>query len=324
MSYYDNPMSDSAKFRSGHLEAELGYIRTGPPSSRPGILRPVLDGRLYEFRLDMAHSAQWRDPGRHRPAEHVHDVYHIIQYRSRDNRFRIDGEIIEACPGLVVFTSPGEPHEFTPMDLGGTLYDELTFSFHAGDQPLRWSMETLLEHLTGMQMGSLTSPSRISTRRQIRWRRIVRKIVRAALSARPEDWWRIERDVLDLLLDLARKGQSVSAREPAAEDRLEQVRRWIQMHYPEALRVEDLARRAHYSEAHFSRLFRNRFGRSPIAYQQLLRIEAAKNLLRSSNVLCKEIAARLGFADAYCFSKAFTKQEGCSPAAYRRRIRRRP
>ncbi|MFW5857377.1 MAG: helix-turn-helix domain-containing protein, partial [Planctomycetota bacterium] len=81
--------------------------------------------------------------------------------------------------------------------------------------------------------------------------------------------------------------------------------------------LADLAAEANLSPEHFARRFRKRYGASPIAYQHSLRIQAARVLLSSSDLLCKEIAARVGFSDIYAFSKAFRKATGLAPTAYR-------
>ena len=53
--------------------------------------------------------------------------------------------------------------------------------------------------------------------------------------------------------------------------------------YFEPLDVDDLARVAALSRAHFSREFRRAFGESPHAYLQTRRLERAASLLRSTD-----------------------------------------
>ena len=74
---------------------------------------------------------------------------------------------------------------------------------------------------------------------------------------------------------------------------------------------------AGFSEGYFLRSFKRIVGLSPIAYQRQLRIGAARTLLRSTNLECKEIAAQVGFGDVCQFSKAFKKATGLSPRRHR-------
>jgi AraC-like DNA-binding protein len=65
------------------------------------------------------------------------------------------------------------------------------------------------------------------------------------------------------------------------------------------------------------RQFKTYFGISPYEYLMRKRIEAARLMLRHSDLLIKEIAARLQFSDQYYFSNYFKKKTGMSPAHYK-------
>ncbi len=71
--------------------------------------------------------------------------------------------------------------------------------------------------------------------------------------------------------------------------------------------------------------FRKRFqaeaGVGPGSYREQRRTEAAANLLRYTNFVHSEIAARLGYGNEYYFSRRFKAVTGASPSAYRRRER---
>lgn len=81
--------------------------------------------------------------------------------------------------------------------------------------------------------------------------------------------------------------------------------------------INDLARRCGISVEYLCRLFKKYEGQSP--YQRLVRarMNAAAARLRSGNVLIKDIAAELGFADAFHFSRVFKRVFGSAPASMR-------
>jgi AraC-like DNA-binding protein len=87
--------------------------------------------------------------------------------------------------------------------------------------------------------------------------------------------------------------------------------------YFEPLTVDDLARAAGLSRAHFSREFRRAFGESPHAYLLTRRLERAASLLRSTDQTVAEICLRVGLRSVGSFTTSFKRAYGVPPAAYR-------
>ncbi len=72
-----------------------------------------------------------------------------------------------------------------------------------------------------------------------------------------------------------------------------------------------------FSPAHFSTLFRRHFRVTPRAFVRRARLERAEDLLATSAMTVKEIAAEAGFADSAHFCKAFRSFRGTTPRAFR-------
>ena len=87
--------------------------------------------------------------------------------------------------------------------------------------------------------------------------------------------------------------------------------------YFEPLGVDDLARAAGLSRAHFSREFRRAFGESPHAYLLTRRLERAAALLLTTDRSVTEICFSVGLQSVGSFSNTFTRTYGLSPSAYR-------
>jgi AraC family transcriptional regulator, arabinose operon regulatory protein len=92
---------------------------------------------------------------------------------------------------------------------------------------------------------------------------------------------------------------------------------YMSEHLGQPMRVSALAALANLSSAHFSALFKEQTGCSPRDYLHLLRIHRACQLLRTSTLPVKEIAARLGYQDQFHFSRQFKAFQGVSPSDYR-------
>jgi len=88
--------------------------------------------------------------------------------------------------------------------------------------------------------------------------------------------------------------------------------------YFEPLDVDDLARAAGLSRAHFSREFRSAFGESPHAYLLTRRLERAAALLRTTDRSVAEICLDVGLRSVGSFTTSFGRSFGMSPTAYRR------
>jgi AraC-like DNA-binding protein len=72
------------------------------------------------------------------------------------------------------------------------------------------------------------------------------------------------------------------------------------------------------SEGYLSRCFTQETGLSLIHYVARYRIQEAKQLLNAGNMSITEIALEVGFSDSNYFSRAFRREVGVSPFAFRR------
>jgi AraC-like DNA-binding protein len=103
---------------------------------------------------------------------------------------------------------------------------------------------------------------------------------------------------------------------PAARHLL-RARDLVDARYAEPLGVDDLARAACLSRAHFSREFRRAFGESPHAYLLTRRLERAAALLRTTDRSVAEVCLSVGLRSVGSFTTTFTRTYGLTPTAYR-------
>jgi AraC-like DNA-binding protein len=81
--------------------------------------------------------------------------------------------------------------------------------------------------------------------------------------------------------------------------------------------VEDFAARYQLSASHFSALFRQSTGMSPMEYFIQLKIQKSCQLLYDASIKIKDVAKQVGYDDAYYFSRLFKKLMGVAPEQYR-------
>ncbi len=101
---------------------------------------------------------------------------------------------------------------------------------------------------------------------------------------------------------------------------LQALQRWVAANLAVPHSVKSLAAQAGISPRHFARLFSAEVGETPAAWVEALRISAARTLLEEDGDAPKQVAAKVGFANADTLRRAFMKHVGITPAEYRKRF----
>lgn len=104
----------------------------------------------------------------------------------------------------------------------------------------------------------------------------------------------------------------------ADKDCIAQVKGYVADHIFTEFSREDIAAYVHVSPEHLSRLFKKAEGMTLVDYIQMKKIEAAKQLLKSTRLSVGEIALRIGYKNFAYFSGIFKKYTGQTPMNYRR------
>ncbi|MBE6635043.1 MAG: AraC family transcriptional regulator [Ruminococcaceae bacterium] len=81
--------------------------------------------------------------------------------------------------------------------------------------------------------------------------------------------------------------------------------------------LNELADELHMSKSNVIRIFKKKYGVPPYGYLLDMKMEAAKALLRDTDLPIKKIADKLCISDEHYFSTLFTRRVGMRPGAYR-------
>jgi AraC-like DNA-binding protein len=82
--------------------------------------------------------------------------------------------------------------------------------------------------------------------------------------------------------------------------------------------VQTLAQSAGLSRTVFAQRFTALVGRPPLAYLTWWRMTLAAKLLRETDAPLSAVAGRCGYASEFAFAKAFKRELGVAPGAFRR------
>jgi len=96
--------------------------------------------------------------------------------------------------------------------------------------------------------------------------------------------------------------------------RLNTVLSYIQDNYAEPIANKELANLIHVSEFHFSHIFKDAMGMSPLSYVNEVRLKKAYNLLEQKDMTISEIAIAVGYQDYNNFGRQFRKLYGYAPS----------
>lgn len=129
----------------------------------------------------------------------------------------------------------------------------------------------------------------------------------------------LEKEELFLLLVstlLQQYGESSGCCLPECRKEIEQTCRFMDQHFAERIRLEQLCRCAGLSKSTLLRAFTKEKGVTPYRYLEAVRINKAKKLLEEG-ASPGEAALATGFSDQSHFTNYFTRFIGLAPGAYR-------
>ena len=98
---------------------------------------------------------------------------------------------------------------------------------------------------------------------------------------------------------------------------VESAAHYFRLNLPNSLSIAQVAAYHSLCPAHFSSLFRRHHRLSPRLFLRRARLERAADLLRTSDLSLKEIAALCGYVDAAHLCKTFKEENGLPPRQFR-------
>ena len=101
-----------------------------------------------------------------------------------------------------------------------------------------------------------------------------------------------------------------------------QIKEYIRENLDKRLSLSEVAAVFSFSPTYLSQLFAKHNDCSFVEYITREKIRTAKEMMQSDDARIYQISERLGFGNAFYFSKVFKKVEGCSPTEYLQKLSR--
>ncbi|MBR0195630.1 MAG: helix-turn-helix domain-containing protein [Paludibacteraceae bacterium] len=250
---------------------------------------------------------------------HKHDLFELNFIENARGCRRIVGDSDELTDDidLVLITSPQLEHQWAQGDCTSTDIHEITVQFQLDYTHgifLTNAFKSIAEMLIRAQSG-LAFPKSAIMQVYPRLQRI--SSIRRGFYAVDE--------LFNLLYELSQctesrtlASSSFAKADTAHESRrVNKVKKYIDEHYMDDLRLEQLSEMVAMTPAAFSRFFHQRTGKSLAEYIIDIRLGHAARMLIDSIKPVSEICYTCGFNTLSNFNRLFRKRKGCSPSEFR-------
>lgn len=233
---------------------------------------------------------------------HLHHHLEILYISQGEMEAVINDEVYRAAAGDVVFVFPNQIHAFTDLT------------------PIRGhiiiaSPDDFPEFVTLFKSNLPVSPILHPENKEIH--NLFRNISQA-MQKKPPYYREIQRGYSLALLSLLVPMMELHPQNTLNLSIAQQVLLYCDEHYTEPLSLELLSRRFGVSRFYISHVFSDKIKINFNNYVHMLRIQAAKQLLRHDSRSVTEIAYLVGYNNMRSFNRRFFAAIGTTPSDYRR------
>lgn len=123
---------------------------------------------------------------------------------------------------------------------------------------------------------------------------------------------------LHKIFSILAEAQTNSLPQTKTDDYIANALEYIRKHIAEPFTVQELADYLCINRSYMTTLFKSKTGMSPHEYIQQCRINKSRHLLDSSKLSIETIAYSCGYSKCDSYTRAFQRQKGMSPSAYRK------
>ena len=250
---------------------------------------------------------------------HWHDEMEVAYAASGSITVSVNGSACVLEEGEGIFINARVPHAYSAGEGEAALPNILFLPslLYGAKDSVFWSKY--------MQKAESAGLSYIHFRPAVPWQHSALKAAEEAFRCLSEEAygyeWRVRAALSELMLQICQNSVEQpreNGRNRTDIDRLRKMLAYIQAHYAEPIRLEQIAASAAVSRRECLRIFQRVAGVSPKQHVIGLRLRRAKQLLADTDLPLSEVCGLCGFQDQSYFTRVFREKNGVPPAKYRR------
>ena len=247
----------------------------------------------------------------------AHDSFEIAFLRKGSAHARIAGRDYTAGPGSLFIISRYEPHAFWPLE---DTYERYYV----------WISDKIRDHIPYAAKLLSVFRNRSSNFSHCIETGIYAPAIDFAMSQMVYEYKNPTALSLELALSYFTTilyycnrvcPQNFSMESASKQASIYKIQRYIEEHYEENIKMNQLAADNHFDPSYLSRFFKKSTGFSLKQYQLFVRMSRARMMLICSDHPVEYIATRCGYSDVNIFIRTFKKKHGITPLQYRKRER---
>lgn len=250
---------------------------------------------------------------RNEDSYHSHDYIEIAFVLSGKNKYRIDDIVYDIAEGDFIILNPGVKHQAIAIEGNHTPSTEFIVGFsdiwlrnHPQNVFPLPGRSSCIFRATGQLYQKLfklcaSMEAENATHRQGHYEMMKSYLVQMLLLIIREQYEPVKNTGGYTFRALNKKYV------------VEQILSYFEDHYNEKISLDQIAENMYLSPFYISKIFKSETGDTPISHLINIRLEKAKELLEEGGSI-QEVAAEVGYEDAFHFSKLFKKRYGIAPS----------
>lgn len=262
--------------------------------------------RVYRLGIPHAGEVVHAHYVQHRFARHAHEHLVIALVEKGIQQYTYQGSVHRTPAGQIFFVDGGEPHTGEPATGEGYLYRTVCLDPRVFTElALEVTDREDLPHFRGAVVADRELFARLL--------RLHRAVAEGAPTMDRESFLLA---VVEHLTRMHVEQRRESLRVGREDFVVRQVREYLEAHYAEDVSLAQLGALTSRSSFHLARAFSKVCGLPPHAYLESIRVQRARELLRSGTSVV-DTALSIGYTDQSHFTHRFRRHTGITPGQYR-------